>query len=53
MVRGLGGVRVTQEDIERADRAGGDPEIVVERVFDDPQASYKLGEIEGAGTIGS
>ncbi|MGD9497196.1 MAG: hypothetical protein AB7Y46_12935 [Armatimonadota bacterium] len=41
-VRGIGDVRVTQEDIDRYSAMPGDPEVVCEHVADDPEASHRI-----------
>lgn len=41
-VRGIGEVRVTQEDIDRYGDLPGDPEVLCEHVSDDPEATYRI-----------
>ena len=44
-VRGVGTVRITAEDIERfgPTALAEDPEVILERVLDDPEARYRVG----------
>ena len=43
-VRGVGNVRITAEDIERfgGSTSDPDPEVLLERVLDDPGARYRI-----------
>jgi len=41
-VRGIGEVRVTQEDIDRYGDMSGDPEVVCEHVDGDPEANHRI-----------
>lgn len=44
VVRGVGHVRITQEDIDRygKDVLKEDTELIIERTIDDPEASYRI-----------
>ena len=44
LVRGVGHVRITQEDIDRygQDFLKEDPELILERTIDDPDARYRI-----------
>lgn len=43
-VRGVGNVRITQEDIDRYGETflDDDPELLLERVLDDPEARFRI-----------
>ncbi len=41
-VRGIGDVRVTQQDIDTYGPMPGDPEVICEHVADDPEAGYRI-----------
>ena len=41
-VRGVGDVRVTQEDIDTYGSMSGDPEVMCEHVADDPEANHRI-----------
>lgn len=43
-VRGVGNVRITQEDIDRWGESyiQDDPELLLERVLDDPEARFRI-----------
>ncbi len=41
-VRGIGNVRITEEDIEKYGGLGFDTEVICERVTDDPEATYRI-----------
>lgn len=41
-VRGIGDVRVTQEDIDTYSKLPGDPEVACEHTSDDPKAGFRI-----------
>ncbi len=41
-VRGIGDVRVTQEDIDTYGAMSGDPEVICEHSTDDPEANHRI-----------
>lgn len=41
-VRGIGDVRVTQEDIDTYGSMPGDPEVLCEHVTDDPECTHRI-----------
>ncbi|MGC9320079.1 MAG: hypothetical protein ACP5KN_18755 [Armatimonadota bacterium] len=44
-VRGIGDIRVTQEDLDTYGSMSGDPELECEHVSNDPEASHRIARV--------